>query len=585
MTNLEIAKLLRQVAAALTIKGEMFFKIAAYEKAADVVEHATSEVKDLWETGKLDTLTGLGEHLRGYLDELFKKGKIEHFEKVKSDLPPGMFEILDVPGIGPKTAYKIANKFKIKSLDDLGQLAESGKLNQIAGFGKKTTEEILAGIKQVSTREHRMLLSYASQIAQSVIDSLKKCGDVKQAYPLGSLRRKVATVGDIDIAVSSGGPQKVIKCFVKLPQVERVVGQGEHKATVVLKNGRQIDLMVTTPDRFGALLQHLTGSKMHNIHLRKIANEKGLSLSEYGIAKIHPQGDQFSTDFLIKCKTEDEFYLKLGMQYIPPELREDTGEIEAALLKKLPKLVELSDIKGDLHIHSNFPIETSHDLGTNSLSDLAKKAVDLGYEYLAITDHNPAASTHTVSQIRNLLTKRIKLIEQINSSRVIRLLNSLEVDILADGELAMPDEILAELEFVVASVHSSFSQDIKTMTKRVLAAIENRHVDVIGHPTGRLIDQREGFELDWEKIFKAIRTHRKALEINGWPERLDLADTLVREAVKLGVKMVISSDSHAAGHLDNMPYGVSVARRGWASRDDIINTLPWEEFKAYFKIK
>ena len=585
MNNLEVAKLLKKVAAAYTVKGENFFKIAAYEKAADAVEHATSEVKDLWEDGKLDTVAGLGEHIRGYLAELFSKGKVEHFQKVMEGLPAGMFEILDVPGIGPKTAYKICSSIKIDSISDLKKAAASGKLGKIPGFGAKTAGEILAGIEELSRREGRMLLPYAWQIAEGLTRELKRSNDVKEVYPLGSLRRMVVTVGDIDIAASSENPAKVVKFFVKLPQVERVTGEGEYKATVVLRNGRQADFMVTEPERFGSLLQHLTGSAMHNIHLRKIANQKGLSLSEYGISKIHQEGDQFSQDLLAKCRTEEEFYKILDMDYIPPELREDTGEIEAAISAKLPKLVEPGQIRGDLHLHSNFPIETSHDLGADSLEDLAAKAKRLGYEYIAITDHNPSVSGHTPSEIKALLERRKSNIEQINSSRGIKLLSSLEVDIIVDGKLAVPNEILAKLDFVVASVHSSFNQPKGEMTRRILSAVKNPNVDVIGHPTGRLINSRESYEVDWQGIFSACKTEHKALEINSWPERLDLPDTLVREGAKSGVKFVISTDSHAVEHMDNMRFGVAVARRGWAQEKDILNTLSWLEFKKWFRIK
>lgn len=585
MTNLGIARLLRKIAAALTVRGEMFFKITAYEKAADAVEHATSEVKDLWEAGKLDIIPGLGKHIQAYLDELFKKGKVSYFEKLMKRLPSGMFEILDVPGIGPKTAYKIAKTLGIKTISDLKEAAVSGKLAKIQGLGTKTAQEILAGIEEVSKREERMLLPYAWNLANDIVNQLKKSKDIIDAVPLGSLRRMVATVGDIDIAASVKDTRPAIDFFIKLPQIERIQGKGEHKATAILKNGRQVDFMVTTPDRFGALLQHFTGSKMHNIHLRTIANEKGLSLSEYGISKIHHKGDQFSSDLLAKCATEVEFYKILGMDYIPPELREDTGEIEAAIKHKLPKLVELGDIKGDLHVHSDFNIETSHDLGANSLVELTKRGGESDYQYIAITDHNPSVSGHTLADTERLIAKRLKLIEQINYSRGIKLLNSLEVDIMVDGKLAVPDEILSKLDLVVASVHSSFAQSIETMTKRILKALENPNVDILGHPTGRLIGSREGYEVFWEKVFEACKKYEKALEINSWPERLDLPDVIVREAVKSGVKLVISTDSHAVEHMDNMRFGVVVARRGWAEKGNILNALSWVDFAKYFKIK
>jgi len=585
MTNLEIAKLLRKVAAAYTVLGENFFKIQAYVKAADSIEHATSEVKDLFEAGKLDVIPGLGKHIREYLTELFEKGRVAHFDQIMGKLPKGMFEILGIPGIGPKTAFKIAKTLGVSSISDLKEVAISGKLSTLPGFGEKTVQEILRGIEEMSRREERMLLPYAWNLANEIVTHLKKSPHILEVYPLGSLRRMVATIGDIDIAASTKNPIGAIDSFVKLPHVARVIEKGEHKATVVLKNGRQVDFMVSSPDRFGALLQHFTGSKMHNIHLRKIANEKGMSLSEYGISQISQVGNQFASDFLVKCKNEAEFYKILGMDYIPPELREDTGEIEAAIVHRLPQLVQLKDIKGDLHVHSNFDTETSHDLGVNSLLELADYAKKLGYEYIAITDHNPSVSGHTLVEIDRLLARRLKLIEEINSSRGIKLLNSLEVDIMADGTLAVRDKILAKLDLVVASVHSSFNQGIDAMTKRILKALENPNVDILAHPTGRLIGSREGFEVHWEKIFTACKKLNKAIEINAWPERLDLPDTLVREAVREGVKLVISTDAHAKVHMDNMRFGVAVARRGWAEKENILNCLPFVDFANYFKIK
>lgn len=586
MNNLEVAKLLRSVAAAYTIRGEAFFKIQAYEKAADAVEHATREIKDLWEEGKLDSLPGLGGHIRSYLDEFCRTGRVKHFEQVIKNLPQGMFEILDVPGIGPKTAYKIANTLKVKKIEDLEKATKKGLLSKIPGFGSRAQEEILFGIASLKRRTGRLLLPQAFEIASDLIVTLKKSPDVIEVHPLGSLRRMVSTVGDIDLSVSSKDPKKAVEYFIKIPQVQQVLSKGEHKATVVLKNRRQVDLMVQTPERYGSLLQHFTGSKMHNIHLRKFANEKELSLSEYGISRFHKEGDQFSTDFLMKCKTEREFYKKLDLDYIPPELREDTGEIEASQDGKLPQLVELPDIKGDIHIHSDFPIETSHDLGSNSMKELVEKAKELRYEYIGFSDHNPSVQTHTENQVLNLLKQRKTLIEQINSSqRSLRVFNLLEIDILADSSLAISEKALELLDGVIASVHSSFRQSKEMMTKRIIKALDHPKVVVLGHPTGRLINSREGYEVGWDAIFDLAAKKKKLLEINSWPERLDLPDSLVREAIKHGVKFVINTDSHAVIHMGNMRFGVAVARRGWAQKSDIANTLPWVEFRKYFRVK
>lgn len=586
MNNSQLAKLLRDVAAAYTVKGESFFKIQAYEKAADICDQATREIKELWEEENLDSVPGLGERIRSYLDELFRSGHVKHFEEVMKDLPKGMFELLSIPGIGPKTAYKITKQFDVKTVKDLKQIAQKGLLSKIPGFGTKTQEEIISAIETLEKRSDRILLPQAYELALNLTNALKKSKDVIEVHPLGSLRRMVSTIGDIDLAVSSKKPQKVIDFFITMPQIRQVLSKGEHKATVILKNDRQVDLMVQSPERYGALLQHFTGSKMHNIHLRKLAKERGLSLSEYGITKFHQEGDQFATDFLMVCKTEEEFYKRLDLDYIPPELREDTGEIEAASTQKLPQLVKLGDIKGDIHIHSDFPVETSHDLGLNSMRELIKKSIELGYEYIGFSDHNPSVQTHTENQVLDILKRRKRLIEQINSSvKKLRVLNLLEVDVMADSRLAITEGAIDLLDGMIVSVHSSFRQSREQMTKRIINALDHPKAIVFGHPTGRLINSREGYEVDWDVIFDMAKKKKKLLEINSWPERLDLPDTLVREAVRIGVKFVINTDSHAVSHMDNMRFGVAVARRGWVEKDDIANTLPWVEFCQYFRVK
>lgn len=576
MTNREIAQLLKDIAAAYEVKGEAFFKVAAYNNAADAIEHATSEVKDLWEEGKLDSLPGVGASISQHLDELFKTGKVKHFDQVKKDLPSGMFVINGIPGIGPKTAYRLASQLGVKTLDDLEKVARKGEIRNLEGFGQKSEEDILRSIGELRRRTGRVLLTFADENAQKVVDWMKKCPAVEKNEPLGSLRRMVATVGDIDLAAATEKPGEVVKHFLKYPKVARVIEAGNKSASVRLENGIQVDIKVVPLRSFGALLQHFTGSKHHNIALRELALKKGWSLSEYGIKiarKIHP----FST--------EESFYQKLGLDWIPPELREDNGEIEAALAHNLPDLVELEDIKGDVHLHSSFDVETGRDLGKDSFEDLIAKARQLGYEYLGFSEHTPGLGTHSAQQIDNLVSKHNRSIEQLKSSRVINILTGFEVDILVDGKLSLPDNLLSNLDFVIAGVHSSMRQTKEQMTKRILAAIENKYVNIIAHPTGRLLNEREEYEVDWEQIFDAVKEKSKILEINAWPARLDLPDVLVREAVKRGVKMIINTDSHAVDHLDNMRYGVSVARRGWAEKKDIVNTLSWVEFKKYFRVK
>jgi DNA polymerase (family 10) len=568
-TNKEVARLLRNVSAAYQVKKANLFQIRAYDTASDSIEHTTRGVQNLWKEGQLDQIPNVGSHIANYLDEYFISGKVKHFEEVFKDLPEAMFDLLKIPGIGPKTALRLAEA-GVVSIEDLEHRIKSGWLVK-KGFGEKILDNILLGIKEFRRKSDRILLSFASEIAKQVVEHLKNSKDVLKVDSLGSLRRKVSTVGDIDISVASNKPKNVIEHFKKTPDVERVVEAGERTATIALSSGIRIDLMVQPPGKYGSLLQHFTGSKLHNVHIRKIAKEKGLSLSEYGIKQTEKEGKQFSQDTMFKIKTEEEFYKKLGMVYIPPELREDTGEIEAALEKKLPKLVELNDIKGDLQTHSDWSD------GQNTLKEMALVAASLGREYIALTDH---------SYPNTDFTKRLKEIEQFNYSQSkIRVISGLEVNINANSNLQISDNVLAKHGIVLASVHTSFRQPAEEMTQRILKALENPHVDIFAHPTGRLLLEREGIEADWEKIFKTVARLGKILEINAFPNRLDLPDTLIREAKRFGVRFSISTDAHHTSHLNLMEYGVANARRGWAESKDIINTLPYSQLENILNIE
>ena len=587
-SNQEVSKLLRSVAAAYEVKDEDRFRISAYEKAADSVEHATSEVKDLWDDGKLEQLAGVGASIASHLDELFRTGKVKHFNQVFKDLPPAMFELLELSGIGAKTAYKLCQELKIKdskkALSELAKAVREGRIKVIEGFGKDSEEAILKAIRELKGRSERILLPNASLLAEEILAWLKQSKAVNKANPLGSLRRKVATVGDVDIAVASDRPKEVIKHFTAYPKKKRVLESGEAKASILLQAGQQIDLMVQPVGAYGALLQHFTGSKHHNIALRELALKKEMSLSEHGI-KRRMKNKKLRME---KCKTEEKFYQILGLDYIPPELRENTGEIEAALRSAqgkpsgLPKLVELRDIKGDLHMHSNFPIEGSHGPGTDSMEVMIQQARVLGHEYIGFSEHNPSISQHSEKQIYNLLKAKKEKIEQINSSRTKKLLkhvyNGLEIDIKPNGKLAIPGKALELLDYAIAAIHSSFRMNKEDMTKRILEGLTNSKVKILAHPTGRLLDKREGYELDWEKIFDFCLKYKKWLEINAFPDRLDLPDSLVREAIKKGVKIIINTDAHTVEQMGLMSFGVSVARRGWAEKDDIVNTMGYNKF-------
>jgi len=487
MTNLEIKELLKDVAAALKLKDEKKnrFRIIAYERAADAVEHLSSEAKDLFDEGKLEDVGGIGENIAKHLGEIFEKGESKHFNSILRGIPESVFELMKIPGIGAKRAYFLSKALNLKKkpIEELEKLAKEGKVEGLEGMGKDTQEAILQSIKEVKGRKaRRLLLPYAEKISQGLVSWMKKEPAVKEIEVLGSLIRKVSTVGDIDLAVATDEGKKVLTHFTKYPKSKRVLDRGDKKASIILPGDIQIDLMVTTPNSFGSLLQHFTGSKHHNISLREYAKglKKPLSLSEYGVRKVisNKSKVQSKNEELIKFKTEKEFYKFLGLEWIPPEIREDWGEIEAAKENKIPKLVNLEDVKGDLQIHSDFDIETSHDLGLSTMTEVVKKANNLGYEYIAFTEHNPSQSGHSDKQIIEILKKKKEAVEKLNNDLpeggpLKGVFNSLEIDILPNGNLPVSDRGLELLDFALVSIHSSFRQSRAKQTQRILRALSN----------------------------------------------------------------------------------------------------------------
>ena len=588
MTNLEIAELLRRVAAAYQILGENRFKIIAYERAATSVEHLTSELKDYWDDKKLKDIPGVGEAIAGHLDELFRTGHAKHFDSVMKKLPGAIYPLLLVPGLGPKKAYKLVKELHLTNektvIADIEKAVKAGKIAPIEGFGEKSQTDILANVqtyKKGTIKENRMALPIADEIAQKIIEHLRNFSGVIHVEALGSLRRKVSTIGDIDLAVATTKQKDVVEHFLKYPH-QSIIERGPTGASIRLHNGRQVDLRVQKPAQYGAMLQYFTGSKNHNIALRTWGLKRGLSLNEYGIK--HVRGGKVDS-----YATEAAFYEALSLDYIPPELREDRGEILAASRGTLPHLVELSDIKGDLHVHTDYNLQPSHDLGQNSFTELLDKAASLGYEYIGISDHNPSIAKHNQKQIIDIMKRRKEYYEQNYSSwlkkshKRIHYILMCEVDILPDGRLALPDGAFAYVDGIIASVHSSFTQDRKAVTKRIITALVNHNkVRIFGHPTGRLLSKRESIDADWPEIFGVCKEHDIALEINAYPGRLDLPDSLVYDAVRDGLKFVIDTDAHATEHMDLMRYGVSVARRGWATQHDILNTLEYNIFRNWF---
>ncbi len=588
MTNRDIARLLRHVAASYAVKNEAKFRfqILAYQKAADAIESNPTEIKDHISDGTLDQIPGIGSSMKMYLQELIKTGKVAHFETVLKDMTEAFFPLLDIPTFGPKKAYRLVSHFHFKNkesvIEDLLSKAKNGEIAPLEGFGEKSQADIIRAInefRQGVDKTSRMVLPFANEIAEKLIAYLKKSPHVVDAYPLGSLRRRKETIGDVDIAVASEHPKEVIEYFVNYPYKERVIEQGDASSSLLISGGKHIDLMVQPPDRFGSLLQHFTGSKEHNVHLREYALKKGLSLSEYGIKK--KGGDEKN---MKKFSSEKEFYKALGLSWIPPEIRENTGEIELAEKNSLPNLVELSDIKGDFHLHSNFPIEPSHDLGENSMEEMVEKALSLGYSYIGFSEHNPSVSKHTEKEITKLLEKRFNKIEHLRSvyKKNIRIFSLLETDILSNGNIPLSNYDFAYLDAVLVSIHSSFSMSKDQMTKRILKGLSHPKAKILSHPTGRLINQRPMIEVNWKELFAFCTENNKALEINSWPRRLDLPDKLVKEAKETGAKFFINTDSHATAHMELMQYGVSVARRGWTEKDDILNTWEYNKLSKWF---
>lgn len=565
MNNLEIADLLRAVAASYELRDAIKnkFRIVAYERAADAVEHLSSEAKDIWDEGKLEDIPGVGPSIAEHLDEIFRTGNSKHFAELMKDFPPLVFDLMELPKIGPKTAFKIVKEYKARTIEDLK--------------GTEYYDTLIKSQKKIK----RYLLPYAQEIADELIAWMKKSKYAIKIDPLGSLRRKASTVGDIDISVATNNPEEVIKHFVSYPKSKKNIERGTHTASILLPGEVQIDLMVQPAESYGSLLQHFTGSKHHNIALREFALKKGFSLSEYGIKEIKNQRAKIKS-----FRSEKEFYEYIGMEWIPPELREDAGEIESAINHELPHLIGISDVKADLQIHSDFDIETSHDLGESSMEDLVKKANGLGYEYIAFTEHNPSKSRHNEKQIMEILKRKKARIEQLNYSIVKHkyncikyVFNSLEIDLTSEGERSIPDSAMELLDFALVSIHSNFDLSEDKMTKRVLIGLNHPKAKIFAHPTARKLNEREGVELNWPEIFNYVLKNNKWIEINADPMRLDLPDNLVREAVKRNVKLTLGTDSHHADMLDNMIYGVFVARRGWAEKSDIINTKSLEEFK------
>lgn len=570
MKNQEIARIFKDIADLLEIKRESPFKVRAYQKVARAMEHLPMETEQLLNEDRLNEIPGVGEAISKKISELVATGKLEYYEKLKAEFPAGITTLLEIPGIGPKTADRLVKELNVTNIEELEKAINEGRVASLYRMGDKTAENILKHIQSLRRKDQRIPIGAALPVVEDIMRDLNKTSTFENITPAGSLRRFRETIGDIDLMGAAGDAPAAIDAFVRLPQVREVLARGNTKASVITGEGFQVDLRVVEHNCFGSLLQYFTGSKQHNINLREWAHRKGLKLSEYGITDL-------KTGIEDKFTTEEAFYRRLGLQYVPPEIREGTNEIELAEENRLPQLVELNQIKGDMHVHSDWSD------GNVSIEEIALAAKEMGYEYIAITDHTAGRGiAHGLTPER--LKEQIDEIKRLNQNLSgIYILTGAEVDIRADGSLDLPQELLTELDIVIAAVHSAMGQDKDRMTARVIKAIANRDVDIISHPTCRLIGSREPVSIDMEAVFHAAAKANTVMEINAMPDRLDLNDSHVFRARELGLKLAIGTDAHHSAHLSYMKFGVGIARRGWCVKEDILNTKSLTDILDFFK--
>jgi len=575
MKNEEIAKILYEMALYLEMK-EVVFKPRAYEKAAESIESLEEDAEDIYKKGglkALEDIPAIGKGISERIEEYLKTGHIKDYEKLKKQIPVDIEKLSAIEGVGPKLIKLFYQKLKIKNINDLERAAKTGKLAKLPRSGEKLQEKILKGIEFYKRSHSRFLLGVALPLAEEIENRLKKTKGVIKVACAGSLRRRQETIGDLDFLVACPEQNRgiVMDFFVSMPEVIHIFAKGPTKTMVQLKNGIAADLRVVDEKSFGAALQYFTGNKDHNIKLRKIAIKKRYKLNEYGL---------FSGKYQIAGRNEKEIYEKLGLMWIPPEIRSNTGEIEAGQKNKIPRLIELKDIKGDLQVHTNWTD------GSNTIEEMAMAAKKIGYHYIAITDHTKDLAM-TGGSDEKKLTRQIAEINKINAKNwkrgEFRILKSAEVNIRKDGTLDIKDEVLEKLDIVGAAVHSNFNLSKNEQTRRLIKAMENPNLDIIFHPSGRLLGQRPGIELDWDEIFKAAKETGTILEINAQPSRLDLNDDNIRHAKNMGIKLSIGTDAHSTAELLYNIYGVSQARRGWCEKKDVINTMTLVEILAFLK--
>ena len=570
--NREIAGILYQMAELLELHAENRFKIIAYSRAARAIESLTEDIEQVCRDGRLEGIPGVGKAIAEKIKEYLRTGRIQSHQDLLADTPQGLAELLQISGLGPKTVFMLHEKLDITNLDELEKAAREHRIRRLPRMGVVREKNILKSIERYRKRSNRILYSTAESIVDEILTYLGGIEGLEHATAAGSYRRRKETVGDIDILATAARPEEIVAAFVKMPLVEEVLAKGPTKASVIMNDTIQVDLRIVEHRSYGTVLQYFTGSKEHNVSMRQLALDRGYSLSEYSLTRLANGQDLFFDQ-------EEEVYQALGLQYIPPELREDRGEIEAALGGRLPRLVEAKDIRGDLHVHSIWSD------GRASIIELAQAARSMGYEYIALSDHSP--SVGIAGGIgREKMEEKIEAVAEANDSlEGITVLMGAEVDIKADGSLDYPDDLLERMDVVVASVHMAQQQKERTITGRLISAIENQIVDITGHPTGRIINQREPSDMDFHAVLEAAAKTGTALEINAHPSRLDLNDVNARAAKEMGVQMSINSDAHDAGQLLNMKYGINVARRAWLEKKDLINAMDLKDLIQFLKKK
>ncbi len=571
MNNRELADTFTLIANLLEIKGEVVYVTLAYRKAAESLLSLGGDVNQYWKEDRLREIPGVGKSIAEKMQELLSTGSLQFLEQLKKEVPEGLAEWLKVPGLGPKKAALIWKELGITTLAQLDAAAREGKLRKLPGLGEKSETLIARGIASLARRSSRIPLWRAWPLAQRIVAALKEVPGVQAAEPAGSLRRMRPTVGDLDVLVAADGSERVMEVFTTLPGVMRVLGRGETKSSIEFADGVRAQVWVHPPEKFGTALQYATGSKDHNVQIRQLALEKGLSLSEHALARTDGSGE-------ILCATEREVYAALGLPWIPPELREDRGEVQAARAGKLPKLIEVGDIRADLHTHSTWSD------GKLSMLDLARVAARRRIRVIAFTDHSVGLGMVgglTIERHAEQQAEIRAIQKQLGDS--IRVLHATEVEIRADGTLDYPDEFLATLDLVMASLHTALRQERDKVTERVIRAVRNPHVDIIGHPPGRMIPDRPGVDLDMDAVLAAAAQSGVALEINASPYRLDLEDIYARRAREMGIPLSINTDAHSEEELDTLPFGVATARRAWLTAEDVINTWPTDRLLEWLR--